>query len=509
MEIHGDLIQLEHKGYLPLPWTVRAHLGLANGTHVQLALTKPKPGLRRVPDILLTPLQTQRLNETLCVELEVDEREGAVAAVLSKFSKNVNIVLSDSITLEGRQKHKISVIVEPAKTGTTYSQFRKEISRNLDIDNWPTRLKLPNITRVYDGPSNFLREYDATVRNGFVKTAEWRKEIEREYPDDVAYFDLSRLVVSSNPDQRLLRYVIPRKGVVQVTVPHRNIPHAVKEISRTIRDNDYNILSSRLSRTPPHGALEGNISEFVAVCEPVKEAADPRRLKASILDGDNILTGFGISRVKTTTGRWAENTTYIAPLNSRFVSPGEKMALLNKRCRQQIISEYLSSFGKPPHLLVFVSRRFVQTRSRARLILEEYEHSLAEIRTAILDASCAVVEADIKSGQDTTPDAVYPRLWSSDACLVLALDELGHGALSPSQMHEYGFFMGQTKPVKALVEKTRQGQLNVGNIDGYTRLEYAGGAQLQKRTSSQSLYAAVTRFMNNLFEHYSIGRDPE
>src|SRR5262245_4287314 len=104
MEIQSDLIILPPTNYLPLHWSVRGPLGLETGAEVSIGLVTSTGARAGLPDIIVTPLQTEFLNHTYKLELDLGERAGAVADFLTWLGEsieeatgnNVNIVLSET-----------------------------------------------------------------------------------------------------------------------------------------------------------------------------------------------------------------------------------------------------------------------------------------------------------------------------------------------------------------------------------------------------------------------------
>lgn len=492
MEVQADLVRLNPNGYLPLPWSVRAHLGLASGAGVTIVLTNPPPGRGRVPDILVTPLTPHRLRTTFSVEITVPEKEGAVRDVLALVSDAANIVLSDTITLEGRDEHKVNLVIEPAYGAPEVDEFRQtleEMFRSLGPHAQPT------IAPTYTGAKHLEFEEPRRIENAYLPWNGWREILASDYPKDEKLFDLSRVVVSSNPDQRLLRYIFPRQGVVQLTAPHNNLPGALREITGAISKTGYNILSSRLSRTPRPKATE-RMSVFVAVCEPVNKKATPEGLKLAV---QAIPKTYIAKRCKLDYGANASDTRYLVPRGARVIRPpGDlKQSVLEER-----VNARLASSAGEQAMLFFLSYRFIKSLTEDENRLTEHETSLEVIRKAVRHAGGAILEAPVNTGAETSREAIYPRLWAADACLVLALDENGEGVLSLSQAHEIGFFAGQRKPVRVLVERNRARKVNaLGNIDGYTRIDYdEDSTRIRQSAAHRSLYQRVFHYVRSLAE---------
>lgn len=542
MEVLGDLIRLDPSGQLPLPWSIRAHLGLESNTGVSIFLTQPEKGavkwptgrmrkrashldaIGRIPDILVTPLTSHKLKQTFSVEISVPESQGAVREVLASLNgTDANVVLSDTLTREGREDHTINLVMEPAvkmKPETFHNHLARVLKR------W--KVKRDDIRPVFDA-ADLLPQPPLRVQNGILPPFSWRELITRDYRDRVDSYDLRKVVVSSNPDRRILRYIFPIRGVVQLDIPHNNVPGALEAITGAINSAGYNILSSRLSRTPRF-PMNDQMSVFVAVCEPVSPAAeadnaeDAARLRAEVkrivLEADKNF--IAVPRKLNSFGRKSSDTRYSLPRGAQIVLPpesllrkiqeekklaeelyrtefdedrlvakhrlndalnaphkvGKKAAEQIESCKRALadIDARRAKYGANPRKLIFLSHRFVEHRENAvPEIVREHTQSIEIIRKAIKDAGCFAFTLPAPWDREMTADAIFPSLWAANACLVLALDEKGSGAPSLSQAHEYGFFMGQRKKAFMLVAQSRLDQTHaLGNLDGFVRLTYGG-----------------------------------
>ena len=107
MEIQSDLIILQQNNYLPLPWPVRGPLGLETGSEVWIALVYTGERPEGLPDIIVTPLQSEYLTSTYALDVELGERTGAVADFLTW--------LGDSIASEtaGISRFQVRIAVSP------------------------------------------------------------------------------------------------------------------------------------------------------------------------------------------------------------------------------------------------------------------------------------------------------------------------------------------------------------------------------------------------------------
>jgi len=484
MEIQSDLIILSANNHLPLPWSVRGPLGLETGSEVSIALVHSGNDQGKLPDIIVSPLQSEFLSKTYTLDVELGERTGAVADFLSwlgdsieaETGNSVNIVLSETITLEGRNKHKMHMVLEPA-VGAALEQSAlhavvDKIAKLHDSD-----ILFWQLEPIYKADKlNPILQQQVRVDNGWLKYDGWMKRINERYPSARSDYDLTRVVVSSNPQQRLLRFIIPRPGVVEIRVPHHNRPGALREISNVVRNAGYNILSSRLSRTPPIG-FAASTSVFVAACEPLKTQGDQQDLKRELL---SINTRFMVENVVISTGRPAEKTLYLTPRRREMVRIDPDIATDRDNVRMDISNQFFAKYNRRPRMFVFISRRFIN-KATHREAHDEQTRTLKKIVEAVEGAGCAAIEAgdpghrDAKYYDDYVYRAVFARLWAGDACLVLALDENRKGQLSVSIGHEIGFFAGRNRPLKVFVTSSREQDPVFGNIVGKNRMTYPDG----------------------------------
>jgi hypothetical protein len=502
MEIQGDLIALDTSDKFPVPWQVRAHLGLKSKTSVSLFLTHPQKDQGRVPDVILTPLSAHKLQSTFTVEIETPERLGAVRNLLRKISNRANIVLSDTITLEGRSQHRINLVVEPVSERAKPKTFGEQILVMLTRDG-ELRRKDIRMKPVYESPQNLSLIDTTKVDDAYFELKGWREKITRDYPRDAAVFDLSVVVASSNPDQRLIRYIFPRQGAAQLKVPHYNGPGTLREILRAITSSGYNILSSRLSRSPSGKNAPDWMSVFYAVCEPAAgaKAALPSKLREAVQAlPDKYLTKNASLEEATP----AHETRYVKPRRARLIEPPVRILSDIDQVRDEAAEEYRRVYGVAPRRFIFLSYRFVAGHPNALVgIRDEHESTLEIIRKSIRDMQCQVLEAPQSPGQTMPFVAVHAPIYAAHACLVLALNELGKGTPSPSQGHEYGFFCGQRRPVRMVVENRRFGDVRdaIGNIDGQTLLRYAHpGGRMTDVTNNDSAYVKVREFLKDVIE---------
>ena len=115
-------------------------------------------------------------------------------------------------------------------------------------------------------PLNIEWSRQALVQDGRIKNIDWRSQVERMFHDEIGapHIDLSRAVISSDTELRMLRFVFPLRGSFSLRINHHDEHGALKTIVDTIAAHNVNILSAVLSRgrTSSHTAL------LSAICEP-------------------------------------------------------------------------------------------------------------------------------------------------------------------------------------------------------------------------------------------------
>ena len=226
MEILAGLVRLIERNVLPAPWFNRPSLGLVTNTPVNIGVLKAAHPTDAPPDIIVTPLRTDRMHYTTSVVIDLKERPGAVYEVLNQLQKDFNIALAETVTIDQRTRHQITLLLEPP-------EFYDGIS-NVEIERHQERLlslrssveKLQGFDRFTSNPAidqNTEFEFQATsvVDQGMIACRTIRDWILRKYVGDFKdRFDFSRVVVSSSADGRFIRYIFPKRGVFEATVSH-------------------------------------------------------------------------------------------------------------------------------------------------------------------------------------------------------------------------------------------------------------------------------------------------
>jgi hypothetical protein len=285
MEILAGLVNLNpNSNILPVPWYNRPALGLISNTEVHIGVVKASAGEpTSPPDIIVTPLVTARLRSMVSVTIDLSEKPGALFEALSLIRERFNIALAESVTVDQRTKHRITLVLEPSPPyldddkGKKATIGREEFQADLKSfeaeirGNEAFRGFVPH--KIIPDDVEFEKEETGTVRNGELVCGSIFDWIHRRYkPGFEDKFDFSRIVVSSNDESRFIRYIYPRKGVFEVPISHTNYVGALKYITGIIGGLKYNILLSRLSRSGGAQAT-ANKNVFVAICEPLEPPA--------------------------------------------------------------------------------------------------------------------------------------------------------------------------------------------------------------------------------------------
>jgi hypothetical protein len=141
MEILAGLVELDIPDLLPAPWYNRPSLGLVNNTAVRIGVLKSIEPTAAPPDIIVTPLRTDRLHSTASVIIDLKERAGAVYETLREVNEDsteadqdFNIALAETLTIDQRTQHRITLILEPPRfrpgsAGPQRAKYEEKIER--------------------------------------------------------------------------------------------------------------------------------------------------------------------------------------------------------------------------------------------------------------------------------------------------------------------------------------------------------------------------------------------
>ena len=483
MFILGDLIRLpvdEDKG-LPLPWWYRAPLAFESGTDVFVALTdslEDRPG-----EIFVSVLNPNHWDEMFRLRCRYAEEPGVISRVFGATSA-WNIALAETVTIEGSRTHQLDLICEPFGQETADTDLEHLRSR-LDADGFEDvviqRLRLP------EPKIDWHRK--GFVRSGWVRSRRvlrWKAAVKKQL-DEIAEpgdFDLSRLVVSADTENRVLRYVIPRHGARTIKIEHADEPGSLNKLTVALNECDLNILSSLLKR----GGVQPDNAELVAVCEPTREA--PKSGKAlgdRIKERLNELPQELRADVRINRGRAADQALYVR-------KPGDISIRVPVELGPRVVT--IKKKNQPRLFTVFLSQRFVGGRVR---------RYADEVKEVLAGFGCRVLQAPPKPGAFATSfDEVSAIMWAASAGLVLVAEPEDENELSFSLnlAHEFGFLQGQGKPVLVLVEdkvKSLNDLDSWSNAKGLIAPRFSSVAALDRK-NNKSIEARIKVWISELFD---------
>jgi hypothetical protein len=464
MEVMGGLIVLDRKDTLPIPWFMRSHLGLQSGCKVSFALTQVQLK-NQLPDIVVSPLDPRHFHEITSITLANSEGIGTLAEVIREVESPINIALADSVTIEGRARHRINLVIEKADGAEreSYVDRRTSFIRRFSFAPGAYDYDL-EVTEIDKSQRTFTAPKMVRVKNGCVHIGDLLHQIRSRHVNIVDEYDLGKLVVSSNPDQRILRYIIPRKGVVTIKIPHEDAPGVLRTILEGVGSAGYNILCSRLSRVPPDESIE-KASVFVAECEPGPDAVSPKELIERLVT-DTVYLGHFEYGVR------ARDCLYLRPPHSVVALPQQSyIEGIKAELRKLRLAEPAYRGGRRHS--VFISRRFIETKPDIDAnVTTTYEKLLKALEKGVREAGWALSSAPPDYAGKPIDNEIYPRLWVSDALVVIAFHDDASGRLSHNQAHELGFYMGQNKPTAILIDNAKIKDFNVSNYAGRQILDY-------------------------------------
>lgn len=439
MQVLGDLVELPTTtDSIPLPWWHRAPLGLQTGTQCYVSLVKRAS--RPVGDVIVSVLEPGQE----IVRIDCEKRDGiGVVANAIRALEGYNIELAESATVHGGARHPVTLICTPVVDGN-HEDLKSGALETLKQEGFAVS-SIAGIAR-----NDLFWTRAATVEWGWIHGVRWSQPlVDRSDPrEGVQHVDLKRAVVSADTQQRLLRFVFPRKGARTVLIEHRNRPGILARITDILSGCGLNMLSFLLRRG---GAQPGN-NVLVAVCEPGAEMAEDawERLAAGLAEFPHdyqvdLKTNEGLSadRVLAPSRRDA----VIAPIPPHLVTPV-------RRRRREL----------PQHLTpVFLSRR-VQETPRSKLLVEA-------VRQGIQDGGGTCLEVNPRhdaSQFDTVAQDVATSLWVADRGIALISDFPRDDIVGGNMPQEIGFLQGQAKQVLVLVQSNlvEQFQRRVSNLSG-------------------------------------------
>ncbi len=478
MEIVGGLIQLNEKRQLPLPWHVRAFLGLQTGALAYLMISKPDRK-DQPPDIIVSPINLRMYQHCRAITVDHDERPGSFAELLRALVefRDLNIAIADTVTIESRARHRVNLVIEPSRL------VRPDEVEGLNQDFAELEADLcqfygaEHVTVAQLQPFNTsMTISDYRVSGGYIGGREWHDKVASYCRDHaIEGYDTDQVVISGNTEGRFIRYIFPRVGVMEVTMPHTDAPGMLHQLAEAAGGVGLNILSSRLSRAAPPGRV--NISQFVAVVEPAdphppSDRSSRTELATELEKRDTEDEGHDILPPVVRPGALAEHVRYLPPPNSHTVFMPAIFEVAAREAQEELHQRSPGASGRP---IIFLCHRFFgdERSPKNRLI--------REIKTVLGKHNIQYLEANENVVVERTYDYIHSRLWLSSGCLVLAFDapdEHGNhsGKLSVNQTHEIGFMQAQNKPFKVIVSQARLEQAKFANVPDHSFLAYRDDA---------------------------------
>lgn len=446
MEILAGLVQLDKPNLLPAPWFNRPSLGLVTNTAVRIGVLKATNPTGAPPDIIVTPLKTDRLHCTASVIIDLEERPGAVHEALRHVRNTFNIALAETVTIDQRTRHRITLVLEPPLESTpagTVGAIREYQQKIAEFKNEISTIQgFINVTSTFvvDDTTQFEREESSAVKRGSIYYGSIKEWLARKYFDQFRdRFDFSRVIVSSSADGRFIRYIFPKKGVFEVTISHLDVPTALAQLSDVFRELNFNILLSRLSRSVGEGSAQGK-SILVAICEPL----DRSSAKTDSEYIEEVTTK--IREKLDVRDSWYQ--FYLNPISlgariDRVAYPyrhGIDPSVREINAQTEIIP-YLDQYKPTSRRAIFVSyMKFLESTLAGRSLKDAIFGSIAR-------SGCIPYDGYEKpdSLKDDEGVDVRARMWMASAGIFFAYNRDGAGNLSQNQLIEWGYIYGQGK----------------------------------------------------------------
>jgi hypothetical protein len=457
MHVLGDLLILdEQSAALPLPWWHRAALGLLHDTAVYVSLVEGTS--RGVGELVVSVIDPNR--RRIHLECRRDDMSGVLYSALQVIQANrtnINVALAEAVTIESGNLHQVSLVCElpDHSSSTLVATFKRRLKsagfRGITV----TEYRPLAITRW---------NRKGRISHGEVHGVEWRDNLLSYYGRQQVsrsvqeQFDLTKAVVTADLENRILRYVFPRRGAVSVEIRHADKPGALELLTASLGRCNLNILSALLRR----GGNESGDATFIAVCEPLitQSVVETKALVDRELS--QIDQSYRVDS-KVSEGRSAVRTIYARHPDEIVARVPDALLPMVLSARRQFPK------AKSP---VFLSRRFLSSDNlRATRLVEHVRHVLDQ-------ENCFPVEALPAPGDHApAPFQVASRLWASTGAVVLVVNSGQDTAFSMNLAHEYGFMQGQGKPILVLCERGQERSLApLSNLHGLNVAMFASDA---------------------------------
>ncbi len=477
MHVLGALLKLKSDAdLLPLPWWHRAALGLLNDTSVYVSLVESKS--RDVGELVVSVIDPN--SRRIHLECRRADKPGVLAKVLEAIEPlktNVNVALAEAVTVESGNLHHVTLVCELPESQSEEQLaelFRSKLNKFkfLDIEVEP-----------YHPLTSLVWSRVGKISHGWVAGVKWRQLLPSRYDDTAiqAQYDLSKAVVTADLDNRVLRYVFPRRGAVTVEIEHADLPGALQLLTQSLGECGLNILSALLRR----GGAQARNAILVAVCEPLKDQSSAN-IKKAIKERISRIEQKYRPDCKINEGRDATETIYAR-------HPDEITARVPESLKPMVLA---AKAELPAGLFpVFLSRRFLPPDNpRAGQIVER-------VRKVLKARGCVPVEALPTPGHHApAPFQVSSKLWASAAAVVLVINIGTDEAFSMNLAHEYGFMQGQGKPILVLIERGQEESLKrLSNLHGlnialFAADDVAFGGDDQENSIEQRIASWLSTF---------------
>lgn len=469
MEILAGLVRLTERHMLPAPWYNRPSLGLLTNTPVYVGVLKATTPKSVPPDIIVTPLQAHTMHYTTSAVIDMREQRGVVAEVLEKIDRRFNVALAETVTIDQRSRHRITLVLEfpEFEKGVTTDRigdyqealavFQRETEKIDRRISWRTRSQIDN-----NGYMNYDTDFDyletSIVDQGRIECRRVKDWLADHYYDRFKdEFDFDRVVVSSSTGGRFIRYIFPRKGAFEVTISHNDAPGSLVEVFGALSQLNFNILLSRLSRSVGRRPAP-RTSIYVAICEPDRPPvlspteflSDVRgKLKDKLKESP---PNHRLNLESASLGRTTDRVAYpyrhgLLPSIREIYAPRDIQSLLAGYTRQN-------------KRAIFVSYQNPERQAGS-------DRSITEmVNRQIQNAGCTIFDGFLKPAPlyDGEATDVRARMWMAAAAVFIVRrnwDKKGPESdlrgLSPAQLIEWGFIYGQGKPWVVIVHEDDAG----------------------------------------------------
>lgn len=467
---------------LPLPWYHRAPLGLMSGTPVHVALQAPAS--RPFGDLLVSVVDPAKWPFVYEVSASRRDEPGVLADVY-ELAPPLNLVFAEAVTVDSGSRHDARLVLEPFHHSSDKAEVGAMVER--EIARLTGELERRGFEQVRARPLyTDLAELEwmevGSIALGWVHVKGWRDalEVQAARAESAQEYECDMAVVSADTDRRLLRYVLPRKSAVSVSVEHADRPAAMDEIAHALAGKKLNILSSLLRRgsAPPYKA------EVVNVVEPTDsiDAAEVEERVRGALSG--LPTELRVRMDVAGPVEPEDAVLYPRRPHEIAVRPSAALEAGILAVRKSLPS------GKCP---IFISRRFADSSSQYNRDVVE------ELRQVLDEQGFTAVEALPQPGGETiVSDDVKAKIWASEAAIMFVVSTRDERQFSENLAHECGYMQGLGKPLLPLVQADVAGSVTRNaNLQGLALMTFSEASAMNRR-QSDSIHANVTAWLETV-----------